>query len=68
METKASENMFEKQGSDTGGVNSFVTRDENHPLHKPMVNHDQNRVKTGGEWQIRDHITQDLLEWMGGGE
>jgi len=60
------ENVLEKQGGNTGSVNSFATRDENHPLCKPMVNHNQNRVKTEGEWQIHDHVTQDLLEWVGG--
>jgi len=27
---------------------------------------DQNRVKTRGEWQVHDYITQDLLEWVEG--
>ena len=48
--------MFEKEGGDTGGVNSFGTRDENHPLHKSMVNHDQNGVKTRGNWEIYDYV------------
>ena len=37
-------------------VDSFKTRDENHPLHKPMVDHDQDRVKARGEREIHDHI------------
>jgi len=56
METKVGEDMFEKQGSDASGVNSFATRDENHPLGKSMVDHDQNRVKTRGQRKICDHI------------
>ena len=36
--------MFEKQGSYASGVDSLMTRDENHPLHKPMVDHDHVRV------------------------
>jgi len=67
METKACKDVFEKEGSDAGSVNSFKTRDENHPLHKPMVDHDQNRVKTRGERKIHDHVTRDLLEQAGGG-
>jgi len=63
METKVGKDMFEKQGS----VDSFVTRDENHLLCKPMVDHDQNRVKIRGEWKIHDHVTGNLLEWAGGG-
>ena len=68
METKASEDMFEKQGGDTSSINGFGTRDKNHPLFKPMVNHDQNKVKTGENWEICDHIAGDLWEQMGGGE
>ena len=56
METKAGEDIFEKQDGDAGSIDSFVTRDENHPLCKPMVNHDQNRVKTGGQRQICNHV------------
>jgi len=55
--------MFEKES----GVDGFMTRDENHPLHKPMVDHDQNRVKIRGERQICDHVAGNLLEWVGGG-
>jgi len=66
MKIKVGEDVFEKQGGDAGGINSFKARDENHPLHKPMVNHDQNRVKTRREWQIHDHVTQNLLERAGG--
>jgi len=50
VETEAGENMFEKQGSNASSIDSFKTRDENHPLCKPMVEHDQNRVKTKREW------------------
>jgi len=66
VETKVGKNVFQKQGGDTGGINSFGTRDGNYPLHKPMVNHDQNRVKIEGEQKIRDHVAGDLLEWAGG--
>jgi len=58
--------MFEKESSNIGGVDGFETRDENHSLHKPMVDHDQNRVKTRREQKIRDHVTRDLLKWAGG--
>ena len=46
IEAETSKNVFEKQGSNSGSINSFITRDENHPLSKPMVDHNQNRVKT----------------------
>ena len=56
VEAEAGEDMFKKQGGDTGGIDSFKTRDENHPLHKPMVNHDQYRVKIRGKQKICDHV------------
>jgi len=62
VKTKAGENMFEKQSGNAGGVDCFVTRDENHPLRKPMVDHDQNRVKTRRQRQIRDHVARNLLK------
>ena len=56
------------KSSNTGGIDGFDTRDENHPLCKSMVNHDQNTVQTGGgNWKICDHITRDLLKWAEGG-
>jgi len=61
------EDMFEKQGGNTGGVNRLGTWDENHPLCKPMVDHNQNRVKTRREQQIHDHVTQNLLKQVEGG-
>jgi len=67
VETKVGENVFEEQGSNAGGIDCFVTRDENHPLRKPMVDHDQHRVKTRRNGEIHDHITQNLLQWAGGG-
>ena len=54
VETKAGEDMFEKQSSDTSSVDSFVTKDENHPLCKPMVDHDQNRVRTRTESELEE--------------
>jgi len=54
--------MLEKKSGNSGSTDSFATRDENHPFHKPMVDHNQNRVKTRGERQIHDHVTQDPLE------
>ena len=41
VETKVDEDMLEKQGGDTGSIDQFGTRDENHPLCKPMVDHGQ---------------------------
>ena len=40
----------------------FLGRAENHPLSKPMVNHDQKGVKAGGEGKVGDEIAGVLLE------
>ena len=43
----------------------FLSGAENHPLSKPMVNHDQKRVKAIEEGKVSDEITGDLLEQAG---
>ena len=42
-ETK--EDFVEKEGGDSFGSEGFLGRAKNHPLSKPMVYHDQERVK-----------------------
>ena len=37
-------------------------------FRKPMVNHNQERVKARGGWQVSDQVTRDLLERLGGEE
>jgi len=64
-ETKADKDMSKEQGGNSSSIDSFKTRDENHPLHKPMVDHDQYRVKASGKQKICDHVTWDLLERVG---
>jgi len=49
MGTKTGKDVFEKEGSNAGSIDGFVARDENHPLCKPMVDHNQNRIKIGGD-------------------
>jgi len=61
VETKAGEDIFEKQSSNTSGIDGFGTRDENHPLYKPMVDHDQNRVKL--EESRRSMIISQEICW-----
>ena len=41
MEAEAEENMFEEEFGDSFGIDSFVTRSENDPLQKAVVDHDQ---------------------------
>ena len=59
-ETK--EDFVEKEGGDSFGSDGFLGRAKNHPLSKPMVYHDQERVKARGNGEICDEITGDLLE------
>ena len=60
--SKAKEDFVEKERGDSLGSDRFLGRAKNHPLSKPMVDHDQERVKARGEGKICDKIARDLLE------
>ena len=64
--SKVKEDFVKKECGDSFGGDGFLSRAENHPLSKPMVYHDQERIKTRGDREIRDKITRDLLEGAGG--
>ena len=66
-ESKLFVDIIEKEGSSAEGINSFVTRDENYPLHKAMVYHNHDRVKTGRGGKVGDEVDRDLLEGVKGG-
>ena len=53
---------MEKEGGDSLGGDGFLGRAKNHPLSKPMVDHDQERVETRGGREVGDEIARDLLE------
>ena len=53
---------MEEKGSDSFSSDGFLSRAENYPLSKPLVDHNQERVKAHGDRKICDQITQDLLE------
>ena len=57
---------MEKKRGDPFGGNGFLGRAKNHPLSKPMVYHDQERIEARGDWEIRDEVTGNLLEGTGG--
>ena len=59
--------MFEKEFSDSFGINGFVTRSENDPLQKAVVDHDQQQIKAGGGRQIGDKVNRELLKQAGAG-
>ena len=43
----------------------FLCGTENHPLSKPMVYHDQERIKASRRGEIGDKVTRDLLKGAG---
>ena len=53
-ESEAKEDFVEKEGSDPLGGNGFLGRAKNHPLSKPMVYHNHERVEARGDREIRD--------------
>ena len=53
---------MEKEGGDSFGGDGFLSRAMNYPLRKPMVYHDQERIKARGDREIRDKVAGDLLE------
>ena len=60
--SKAKEDFVEKEGGDSFGSNGFLGRAKNYPLSKPMVDHDQKRIKARGSREICDKIAGDLLK------
>ena len=63
MKSESKEDIFEKEFGYSLGVDGFSAWDENYPLQKTMVNHDQERIKAGGRWEIGDKVNRELLEW-----
>ena len=59
--SKAEEDFVEEQGSDPFSGDGFLHRAKNHPLSKPMVDHDQERIEARGKGKIHNKVTQDLL-------
>ena len=64
--SKAKENFVEEKGGDPFGGNGFPGRAKNHPLSKPMVYHDHERIEARGFREIGDKIAGNLLKGAGG--
>ena len=47
---------MEKEGGDSLSGDGFLSRAKNHPLSKPMVYHDQERIEAHGDREICDKI------------
>ncbi len=58
---------MEKEGGNALGSDRFLGGAENHSLSKPMVYHDQKRIKRRRHGEIGDQIAGDLLEGVGCG-
>ena len=56
---------MEKECGDPFGGDAFLCGTENHPLSKPMVNHDQKGIEAGRRREVSYKVTQDLLEGAG---
>ena len=65
MKAETKEYMFEKKFGYSFGVDGFVTRSEDDPLRKAVVNHNHQRVETGGGRQSGDEVDGQLLKWAG---
>ena len=59
---KAEVDFVEKEGRDPLGGDGFLGRAKNHPLSKPMVYHNQERIEARGDREICDKIAGNLLE------
>ena len=60
------EDFVEKEGCNSFCGDGFLRGTKNHPLSKPMVNHDQKRVEAIRRGKIHDEVTGNLLEWASG--
>ena len=67
VKAKVEIDFVEKEGGNSLGGDGFLSGAKNHPLRKPMVNHDQERIKAQGERKVSDEVTGDLLERTRGG-
>ena len=57
--------FVEKECSNTFGSDGFLRGTENHPLSKPMVDHDQQGIKASGKGEVSNEVAGDLLERAG---
>ena len=67
IEAEAKVYFVEKECSDAFGGDVFLCGTENHPLSKPMVDHNQKGIEASRRGEVGDKVTRDLLEGPGGG-
>ena len=56
MEAEMFEHIFKEKLGNSSGVNGFGARTKDYPLHKAVVNHNQDRIKTEGGRKIGDEV------------
>ena len=66
MKTKSFKDMIKKEQGYSCGVDSFGARYENHPLTKPMVDYDHQRIESSGLRKVGDEVDGELFEWEKG--
>ena len=54
--------MGEKEFGYSHGIDHFRTRDDDYPLCKAMVDHDQDRVFSANFRKVSDEVHRDLFE------
>ena len=67
MQTKAFEDMGEKEFGDSCHIDFFGAWNNDHPFRKAVVDHDHNRVFPGHFGEICDKVNGGLFEGEIGG-
>ena len=62
MKSEAFEDMGEKELPNSGCIDGLGTWDNNHPLCKAVVDHNQDRIQTMYIWEISDEVNRELLK------
>ena len=65
IKAKAKVDFVEKERGNTFSSDVFLCGAENYPLCKPMVDHNQKGIEAGGDREVSDEVTGDLLEGAG---
>ena len=62
VEAEAKAYFVEKECGNAFSGDVLLRGTENHPLCKPMVDHDQKGIEAGRRGEVGDKVTRDLLE------
>ena len=56
------EDVGEEKFSHSGHINGFGAGNDNHPLHKEVVDHNQNGVHSMHVWEVCDKVHSELFK------